>query len=571
MASTKFPPRNALGDEEEIRDKDGNRVASSNPETRKRNTQSQEKSPQSTSKASSDPPDRYPCQICIHQSTFPPTPQHPGIGKVRIERHFLAHRTHEYEYASTTRCHVCTTQFATIVTERTTERHIYERWRWAVEQFGNCQYIFEYATAWGTAGMWRYALFADVVQYLGDESDEDDWPGYPESVSIWEPDGDQECAVYIVPEPSLMEGRETDKAARLAALAVTMREADEAEVRLMETAEKAKNAKRGPRRERAWEEERKQRLQERENEKKERLFHARYEAAQKKDMPEEEILGIVAGGAKKEGEKKGGAKRRKESAASKQAAPLAATHDPDGDVEVEQVDKGPKYKVRKDGETDDAFERRVSKAEKTAATKAAKKVEREARERQQAAAAGERIAQDRDETEPHTQEERTDTTDKPDPPTKKPPAKKEPKQNRKQPRKENETDKQYAARIAKAEKTAAAKERMKAAKIRASGQAPAPASGPSSQAQNANEPSQPPQPAKEPQGTQAELDHKGKKAQRKKSPGKRKRQDDPDEAQEHALEGTGGTTAAASGSPAKKRKRGPRKPKRKPGDPIGFS
>lgn len=188
-------------------------------------------------------------------------------------------------------------------------------------------------------------------------------------------------------------------------------------------------------------------------------------------------------------EKEAFAAKRKQSDADVQAARIAVAKPEsqetknDGDdaveinnekEEVEKMEKVPKYKQMKEGETPEAFAKRLNTAEKTAATKARKKLERKLPEQQQAAGLG--AVQDKDDNSPEAQQSPTQNNrkrkadDLPDPDLPAPSSKKTPvppakKQTLK--RNEGETDKRYEARVRQAEKHAAFRQRLKEAKEQA--------------------------------------------------------------------------------------------------------
>lgn len=87
------------------------------------------------------------------------------------------------------------------------------------------------------------------MHYLGEESDEDDWPGYTEMIASCETDEDQEDAVHVAPRQPAEESRELDpaRAAHKASLDVAFREAVKMETKLMGDEEKAIKKKFKPR------------------------------------------------------------------------------------------------------------------------------------------------------------------------------------------------------------------------------------------------------------------------------------------------------------------------------------
>lgn len=182
-----------------------------------------------------------------------------------------------------------------------------------METFGNCQRILEYAARGGMAGKWKYALFTDVVHYLGEESDEDDWPGYPETITFWEPEEDQDGAFCVTPSESAKESLERldpARAAHKASLDRVMREADATQEKLTEDAEKAKMKKVKP-----WELTSAEKKKERQREKaeEERWYSQRYEALKNKGHTDEEIVATIAADREKKRKKEALAAKRKQS------------------------------------------------------------------------------------------------------------------------------------------------------------------------------------------------------------------------------------------------------------------
>ncbi|TID25233.1 hypothetical protein E6O75_ATG04438 [Venturia nashicola] len=552
------------------------------------------------------PSGKYPCLICTHRGNFPNSSKPPKIGRVNVTYAQVIQATYEYDLANI-HCPICSTDFSTIIGHLSTEEQVYGRWRWAIETFGNCQYILEYAhlkAGWrGTAGRWRYALFADYMHHLGDESDTDEWPGYPDVIESWEADDDQEGAVFVVGDNSAeepLEIRDPIRAAHLASLARGILEADAEEKKLLEAEERAKERKVKPP-EPTWKqrkrERRLEREQERRNDEEVRLREKKYEALQRRGgLTHEEILITIAGDDVKRREKEQtAAKNRNKSSADIQAERIAVAEreiawidgqdtgelDDDGNEvpqepkEPEQP-KEPKYKMRKKGETDAMYEKRVSKADKTAATKAANKIQRELEQQQSARQV---VVQSGSDSLREAQQSPEGTAEQPVPPH--PPAMKTSAQHppgwkKSDARKEGESDKQYASRMIKA----AAQARMKEAKSRAQQSAadlvPAPNEPEPSQTMSDDLPE-----------VQAKADQKGKNAQPKISLVKRKRTNSSEDSitTEHgnppkkrkkkgSLEEGGedpeDATAVEQGGLKTKRKSGPRKPKRQPGDPVTF-
>ncbi|KAE9974589.1 hypothetical protein BLS_003061 [Venturia inaequalis] len=545
----------------------------------------------------------YTCLVCTCRATLPNTPGHTEIGRVNITWSQVIQANYEYDLANI-HCPTCSTHFSTIVGPFSAEQDVYERWRWAVETFGCCRYILEYATQWGRAGKWRYALFADYMHYLGGESDEDEWAGYPDTIEFWEAEDDQEDAVFVAREEALAI-RDPVRAAHLAALARGLREADEAEKKLLKVAERAEE-KKVERREPTWEERREERRREREKERRDaeevRLWDKKYKALEKKgSLTHEEIRDKITGDleVRQEDQAKAG-KKRNMSTADTQAERKAVAErkieginvqdtgdlDDDGN-EMNEVLLEPKYKTRKEGETDQVYEKRVSRADKTAATKAAKKVQRELGQQQ---ASGQAVAQDGRDGLPKVQQASTNTAGQPgsrdlsaknapakNPPPKNPPAKNPQGRKQSDARKEGESDKQYESRMRKV----AAQARMKEAKLRAQraavDQTPVQTADAPSQTTNND--------TSEGQLSQAGINQMEKNKQPEKPPAKRKRKDNPEGNVD--LEGV---DATEQGNPPKKRKgndkedaivvdqsgpkekkkRVPRKPKRQPGGPINF-
>lgn len=109
-----------------------------------------QKSPQKTqsgakSSTEKSPAGKYPCLICSRQATFLHSPKPRKIGKVNITGVELSQEKYYYDLANI-HCSKCETFFATVVGQLSSAEQVYERWRWAVETFGNFQRILEHAT-----------------------------------------------------------------------------------------------------------------------------------------------------------------------------------------------------------------------------------------------------------------------------------------------------------------------------------------------------------------------------------------------------------------------------------------
>lgn len=132
-----------------------------------------------------------PCIVCHFKSirnTHRPAPH--KIPKLMIRWSQVITKRLEYDIGAFS-CSECGTTFVSIAGESTTEDDIYNRWRWTHGAFTECKRIYEYPTSSPDKHKWCYQKVEDV-----EESDEDEWPGYPDRKEYFKPWSDQLDAVF---------------------------------------------------------------------------------------------------------------------------------------------------------------------------------------------------------------------------------------------------------------------------------------------------------------------------------------------------------------------------------------